>query len=286
MEIRQTARGVELVGIKDFDLAQTLDCGQSFRWQQHKDGSFSGIAFERPLRILWEGENLLLCDSNEEEFDSIWRAYFDLDFDYGALKLELAGISPAMKEAVRYAPGMRLLRQEPWEALCSFILSQNNHIPRIKGIIVRLCEAFGRTLPGGGHAFPTAQAIANLRLEDLTPVRAGFRAKYILDAAQKVASGEIDLAHTASLPLDEARAELQKIRGIGPKVADCVLLYGLHRLEAFPKDVWMKRAMRVLFPGELPSLFGEYAGIAQQYLFHYSRMHPELFEPERKASSA
>ena len=113
MEICQTARGVELVGIKDFDLAQTLDCGQSFRWQQHKDGSFSGIAFERPLRILWEGENLLLCDSNEEEFDSIWRAYFDLDFDYGALKLELAGISPAMKEAVRYAPACACCGRNP-----------------------------------------------------------------------------------------------------------------------------------------------------------------------------
>lgn len=286
MGIRQTEHGVELVRTEDFDLAQTLDCGQSFRWRQEEDGSFSGIAFGRTLRILREGENLLLCDITTEEFNSVWKAYFDLDFDYGALKLELAGISPVMAEAIRYAPGMRLLRQEPWEALCSFIISQNNNIPRIKGIILRMCEAFGRPLPDGGHAFPTAQDIAGLHLEDLAPLRAGFRAKYLLDAAQKVASGEIDLDHTAALPLEEARAKLQTIQGIGPKVADCVLLYGMHRLEAFPMDVWMKRAMRVLFPGESPSLFGKYAGIAQQYLFHYSRMHPELFESKRAASGA
>ena len=278
MEKRQTARGVELWGVTDLGLAETLDCGQSFRWRQEEDGSFSGIAFGRELRLGWEGNSLLLHRVTLEEFDQIWRAYFDLDFDYGTLKRELAKISPSMAEATRYAPGMRLLRQEPWEALCSFILSQNNNIPRIKGIITRMCEQFGESLPGGGYAFPTPQAIAGQEPERLQPLRAGFRAKYLMDAARKVADGEIDLNRTAALPLDEARAELQKIQGIGPKVAECVLLYGMHRLEAFPMDVWMKRAMGVLFPGENPSLFGKYAGIAQQYLFHYSRMHPELFE--------
>lgn len=278
MEKRQTARGVELLGVTDFGLAETLDCGQSFRWRQEEDGSFSGVAFGRELRLGWEGDALLLHRVTLEEYDQIWRDYFDLAFDYGALKRELAKISPAMAEATRYAPGMRLLRQEPWEALCSFIISQNNNIPRIKGIILRMCEQFGEPLPGGGYAFPTPQAIAGQEPERLQPLRAGFRAKYLLDAARKVAGGEIDLNKTAALPLDEARAELQKIQGIGPKVADCVLLYGMHRLEAFPMDVWMKRAMGVLFPGEPPSLFGKYAGIAQQYLFHYSRMHPELFE--------
>ena len=156
------------------------------------------------------------------------------------------------------------------------LLSQNNNIPRIKGIIERLCLLFERET-GSADRFPTAEMLACRREEDLAPLRAGWRAAYLLDAAQKVAVGEVDLERIKALPMPEARAELMRIKGVGPKVAECVLLYGLHRLEAFPMDVWMKRAMATLFPEKSVLDFGPYAGIAQQYIFHYSRLHPELF---------
>ena len=163
-----------------------------------------------------------------------------------------------------------MLNQEPWETLCSFIISQNNNIKRIKGIISRLCENFGEN-KGGFYTFPTAEKIAALTLEDLSVLRSGFRAKYILDAAKKVSSGEVELKKLKDAPTDGARDELMKITGVGPKVADCVLLFGLEHADAFPKDVWIKRAMQVLFDGELPECAKPYAGITQQYIFLYAR---------------
>ena len=159
-----------------------------------------------------------------------------------------------------------------------FIISQNNNIKRIKGIVERLCENFGEKLPEGEYTFPTAEKLSKLSVDDLAPIRAGFRNKYIIDSAQKVNSGEVNLNICYDLPYDEAQQELMKIKGVGTKVADCTLLFGFHRIEAFPLDVWMKRAMEKLFPTMSPKDFGEYAGIAQQYIFHYSRMNPEIFE--------
>lgn len=259
----------------DFDPAETLDCGQAFRWEE-KDGLWQGIAMGKKLSLAKEGESLrLYC--TQEEFDSIWKHYFDLDTDYNKIKERISAIDPVLKEAVSYAPGIRILRQDPWEAICSFIISQNNNIPRIKGIIKRFCELFGEEVADGLYSFPTAEAISRLTVEDLAPIRSGFRAKYIIAAAQKIAGDENFIPSVYSLPIDEARKALQTIKGIGPKVADCALLYGFHRTDCFPVDVWMKRAMEVLLPGHSPDSFGLDAGMAQQYIFHYSRMHPELF---------
>ena len=259
----------------DFDPAETLDCGQAFRWEE-KDGLWQGIAMGKKLSLAKEGESLrLFC--TQEEFDSVWKHYFDLDTDYNKIKERISAIDPVLKEAVSYAPGIRILRQDPWEAICSFIISQNNNIPRIKGIIKRFCELFGEEVADGLYSFPTAEAISRLTVEDLAPIRSGFRAKYIIAAAQKIAGDENFIPSVYSLPIDEARKALQTIKGIGPKVADCALLYGFHRTDCFPVDVWMKRAMEVLLPTHTPESFGLDAGLAQQYIFHYSRMHPELF---------
>lgn len=256
-----------------FDLEQTLDCGQCFRWERQKDGSYTGVAFGRILNISEENREQALRDP-------LWRNYFDLPLDYGKIREDLAAGDAALARAAKFAPGMRILNQEPWEALCSFIFSQNNNIPRIKGIVARFCTGFGERIGEGVFAFPKAEKIARLREEELAEIRCGFRAKYILSAARKVAQGEVDLEALKTAPLPEARERLMTIHGVGPKVADCTLLYGLHRLEAFPMDVWMKRAMRVLFPGREPESFGRYAGIAQQYIFHYSRSNPALFEKD------
>ncbi len=264
------ADGNNLILISDMDLAQTLDCGQAFRWSE-ENGVWSGVAFGKNLRLSQSGDRITLYNTTLVDFDAVWRDYFDLDRDYGAVKEAVSG-NEVIKTAVDFAGGIHILRQDPWETVCSFIISSNNNIPRIKGIITRLCETYGEPISGGGYAFPTPQALCSLTVEDLAPLRSGFRAKYILDAARKFASGEIDISALYTLPIDGARAELMKISGVGPKVADCALLFGWSRVECFPVDVWIRRAMEMLF-GEngLPDEAKPYAGIVQQYIFHYAR---------------
>lgn len=269
---------VKIDNIGNFDLAQTLDCGQAFRWREQPDGSFAGVAMGKKLTLTTSGSTLQIDGIDESEYSSVWADYFDLNRDYGEIGKTLSKIHPVLREAFEYAPGIRILEQEPWEALCSFIISQNNNIPRIKLIIDRLCEAFGSQIEENCYSFPSAEKLASLSVEELAPIKAGFRARYILDAATKVSSGEIDLNALKTAPLDEVRSTLMTITGVGPKVADCTMLYGLHRLESFPLDVWMKRAMTTLFPELTPSDFGEYGGIAQQYIFYFIRggggLHP------------
>lgn len=265
--------------VTSLDLGETLDCGQSFRWRDNGDGSFTGVAYEKLVTVSIQNGDLHIENTTEQDFEKIWRNYFDLDLDYDSIRISIGKIHPVLKEASAYAPGIRILQQEPWEALCTFIISQNNNIKRIKGIVDRLCTTFGDKIGDTDfYTFPKAETLAKLTPDDLAPLRAGFRNKYIIDASQKVATGEVDLEKCKNVPYDDARAELCKIKGVGNKVADCTLLFGMHRIEAFPIDVWMRRAMERLFPGMTGEDFGEYAGIAQQYIFHYARMHPELFE--------
>lgn len=257
------------ITLPHFDLARTLDCGQAFRWERLADGAFHGVAFGCPLTVRQEGDSVFFsCD--EEHFASVWYTYFDLGRDYDAL-LKAFCEDSVMRKAITTCPGIRILRQEPWEALCSFIISQNNHIPRIKGIIRRLCETFGDALGGGDFSFPSPERLAALSAADLAPLRAGFRAGYLLDAAQKVASGAVDLSVLCYMPIEEARIVLQRIRGVGPKVAECTLLYGCGRMDAFPMDVWMKRVLAECYPNGLPPCILGVQGIAQQYLFDWRR---------------
>jgi N-glycosylase/DNA lyase len=176
-----------------------------------------------------------------------------------------------MKTVIEYCGGIRVLRQDAWEALISFIISQNNNIKRIKAIIKRLYDRYDRIL--------TPSELANMSNYELSLIRAGFRAKYIHDAAVKVALGEIDLEKIKALPTDEAKKALMKINGVGPKVADCVLLYGFHRRESFPIDVWIRRALDEYYPKGFPFLNNKNAGIAQQMLFHYIRNHTQAGDP-------
>ncbi len=261
---------IHINGIEEFDLPHTLDCGQAFRWKCDETGVWSGIAGNKFLQLQkLEDGTVVLYNTTEEEFNGYWKNYFDLDRDYSQIKKQLSQ-NETLKNACEYSYGIRILNQEPFETLCSFIISQNNNIGRIKGIVERLCENFGEKIEGG-YAFPTAQKMATLTVEDLAPLRSGFRAKYLVDAAQKVANGEVDLYHLRYFPLEAAQQELMKIKGVGPKVADCALLFSHHQDRAFPKDVWIKRAMDTLFGGELPECAKEYAGIAQQYIFFYAR---------------
>lgn len=253
----------------NFDLAQTLDCGQAFRWSQNENGVWSGIAFDKYIELYEKDGDIIISGSTKDDFDALWANYFDLRRDYGQIIKDVS-VNETVKKAAEYSSGIRLLNQDSWEALCSFIISQNNNIPRIKGIVERLCENFGDKI-NGGYTFPRAETIAKLTVDDLAVIRSGFRAKYIIDAAQKVTSGEINLGELRHTDYDAAREILMTIKGVGPKVADCVLLYGLSRIEAFPRDVWIKRALQQMFDGELPECAVRYAGIVQQYIFHYIR---------------
>lgn len=274
MQAQKTPDGVLVTGVT-LDLAQTLDCGQCFRFYPQEGGSWHGVAGSHPLTLRQTNDGLLFEKILLAEFQSFWRGYFDLDRDYQAI-IDSYRLNAVLSACADFSPGMRILRQDAWEALISFIISQNNNVKRIKGIIDRLCRAFGEPCEPGGtdYAFPSPSALADLREDDLAPLRAGWRAAYILDAARRVSSGEIDLKEIAAMPISDARKALQTIHGVGPKVAECALLYGMSRMEAFPLDVWMKRAMKQLFPGCTPDSFGQYPGIAQQYIFHYCRRHP------------
>lgn len=268
--VESTGQRVVLPIPPPFSLELTLDCGQAFRWEKQADGRFRGVAgkYFRYFSQLDNGVDLgNVIDEQEYNF---WYDYFDVGRAYAPI-LETISRNLTLARAVAFAPGIRVLHQDPWEALCSFIISQNNHIPRIKGIIARLCAAFGEPLGEEMYTFPTPQALACLTPDDLAPLRAGFRARYLIDAAQKVTDGQVDLHALRTLAPEEARASLRKITGVGAKVAECTLLYGCGRVECFPVDVWIGRVMEELFPQGLPEIAVPWAGIAQQFLFHYIR---------------
>jgi len=259
-----------LLSEADLDLAETLDCGQAFRWAEipsDYECTFEGSFLNSPLRIsqLKKGE-FLLHGVSEADFLGKWLSYFDLETDYSELKRQFSE-DETLSKACSFAGGIRLLRQDSWECLISFIISQNNNIPRIKGIIGRLCGSHG-------GLFPTAEELSAETPESLAYLRSGFRAKYICDAAERTASGRTELSAVAEMPIAEARKSLMEIKGVGPKVAECVLLYGMHRTDAFPVDVWIKRVLERYYPQGFPSFAAANAGIAQQYLFHYIRNLP------------
>lgn len=248
------------------DLKQTLFCGQCFRFTDLGKGEFKGIAGDKQGIFLQKEDGIEIeCEERDLPF---WKEYFDLELDYGKLLLDFnkdRTLSAACK-----GRKIRVLRQPPFETLISFIISQNNNIKRITGIIDRLCESFGRKTDFG-YAFPTQEDLKGITPEDLAPLRAGFRAKYIVDAVEKVNDKTVDFEKIKLLPDDEARKALKVIKGVGDKVADCVLLFGLHRLSAVPKDVWIKRINAYYYPNGYPDCIKGFEGIAQQYLFDFAR---------------
>ncbi len=256
--------------VEHFSLKNTLECGQCFRWKKLPDGSFFGVVGAHSLRVEQKADILIFYDTSEEEFQQIWRPYFDFDTDYDRIYREIC-TDDILRRAYAYSGEIHILRQQPWETLCSFIISQNNNIPRIIGIIERLCRQFGEPLQEQVFSFPTPQRLASIHIEELSELRAGFRARYLLDAAKKLTDGTVDLAAVLEADTQTARRELQKICGVGPKVADCTLLFGFYRTEAFPVDVWMKRALEHFYPNGFPKELHPYGGIAQQLLFHYIR---------------
>lgn len=286
MKATEEKNRVVISEVKDFQLDHIFDNGQCFRWNKEADGSYTGIAFGKVANIEYKDGAVILNNVTLEEYHSIWKDYLDLDRDYGAIKALLSQKDPAMKTAVSYGHGMRLLKQEKWETLISFLISQNNNIPRIKKCVEGLCAVHGD--PAGiykgrmFYAFPTAEKLAGLSPEELDTCKLGYRAKYIVETAKQItADGGKILESLGTASAEEAYDYLLGLSGVGPKVANCVTLFSMDKYGSFPLDVWIKRVMNKVYgieEGNVKKMqayaaehFGEYGGIAQQYLFYQAR---------------
>lgn len=273
-----------------FNIGQILESGQVFRFEKVNDHTYILIAKGKCIKItqLPESTTLMIYNSTLGEFEEIWRPYFDIDTDYGHIAHTLVQKDSHMANAVAFGKGIRLLKQDPWEMLISFIISQNKAIPHIQQCIANITERYGQKIDYEEenkktyYTFPTPQELAVATEEELRACKVGFRAPYIMDACQKVVSGEIVLNDLFNMSSQEAKEELMKIKGVGPKVSDCILLFAYGKMDLFPTDVWIKRVIEgMYFEGKEISLkaiqtfareyFADLAGYAQQYFFYYGR---------------
>ncbi len=253
---------------KDFSLTDTLECGQCFRWNPINENTYAGIYRSNFAEISQSGDVLVIKGFDESSKDEIIH-YLGVDNDYSNIK-QILKQDEILEKAIALTPGIRIMNQPFFETLISFIISQNNNIPRIKKIIETLCLNFGEPI-NGGYTFPTAEKLASLETSNFSVTHCGFRDKYIIDAARKCASGEINSDKFENLDTPSVICNLCSIKGVGPKVAGCVALFSLGRYDAFPVDTWIKKIMARCYPEGLPSYALPYAGIAQQYLFCYAR---------------
>jgi N-glycosylase/DNA lyase len=271
--------------VRDYDLDATLTSGQAFRWNRRGE-SWVGVVANRWVRLRAD-KSSITAETAEAVDDWTWlRQYLQLDLNLNAV-LSSFPEDPPMRAAVKACRGLRLLRQDPWECLASFILSSTKQILQIQQIISQLCQQYGKPVPGGErhlsmHGFPGPECLAALSEEELRGCKMGFRAPFLLGAARAVAEGALDLDGLHQLPLEMARTQLLGLKGVGRKISDCVLLFAFGHQAAFPVDVWIMKALRQLyFRGRKVNLrelqefaaahFGPHAGYAQQYLFHYAR---------------
>lgn len=273
----------KIQGVTNFDLTHTFMCGQCFRWYEAEDKSYIGVAYGKAVKMNFNESELTIYNTNLEDVNNIWVKYLDLERDYDIIKQKYSSDNYVSK-AMEFGYGIHILNQDIFECLISFIISTQNQIPRIKKIVSELSRLYGTELKLNGetyYAFPTAKQLEKVTADELAPLKAGYRADYIIDAVSKVISGEINLEDVKKMSYSDAKKELMKIKGVGPKVADCILLFSCEKAEAFPVDVWVQRTMRTLYMDETATnrqieqkateLFGEYAGFAQQYLFYYAR---------------
>ena len=280
-------------GLDRFDIGKIFDCGQCFRFDEvaesEHEKEFSGVAFGKFVSFAQDEDRLYIYGSTLEEYESVWKSFLDIERDYCEVERDILLCRPsdALARAVEYGRGIRILKQDSFECIISFIISQNNNIPRIKKIIEALSRECGepifigeelkKHLSGNAmpYAFPTAEAIYNLGEQGLADLKVGFRARYIFDAVSRIIDGSLSIEDITNVDDTERAIEmLCTVKGIGVKVASCALLFGFARLDAFPVDVWMKRVGERYFPEErvlCGKTFGRYAGIAQQYLFYYER---------------
>lgn len=272
--------------IKDFDLSQTLECGQCFRFYKQDEQDYVIVAYKHLLHIKQIDDKLIFFDTDKVTVETLWIPYFDLERDYGEIKQFLLRKDNILEAAINEKYGVRILNQEFHEILISFIISQNKQIPHIKQLVKRISENYGDYIGEVNgekyYSFPDVNALGKISEEAFREMKTGFRAPYLYDAVQKLSKGEISAEKMDNLSENETRKKLLEVKGVGEKVANCVMLFSLGFREAFPIDVWIKRIMETLyFDGNdttkdkiqefARELYGEYGGYAQQYLFCFGR---------------
>ena len=285
MKLYEKDNLVILEEVENFDVRAIFTCGQAFRWYEESDGSFTTIHLGRVLNVLNENGRVIFKGTNLEEFNEIWMDYFDLNTDYKEIIKELSK-NEILANAIEYGKGIRILNQNHFEMLISFIISANNMIPRIKKSIEVISTRYGKLICEDKnrkyYSFPTIEELSKATVEELREfAKVGFRDKRIFDTVNMILNEKIDLDNFENLETDILREELLKFSGVGNKVADCIMLFSYKRGEVFPVDVWIKRVMEELFikeetpvkkiAKEADKIFGKYAGYAQQYLFYYGR---------------
>lgn len=288
--VKQFDKGIIIENVKNFELPHIFDCGQCFRWNRQKNDNYIGVAFGKVIEVEKRGDDVIIYNTNEAEFNQIWIDYFDLNRDYGKIK-EVLSEDPLLKKSVEFGHGIRLLQQDPFELIVSFIISANNRIPMIKRAIENISKRYGNTIgyeEKTYYTFPSIEKLHEAAVEEIEACGTGFRAKYIVDTVDKIYRSlkeeykkEYDLNWIKAQDDDKCHEALQIFNGIGPKVADCIMLFSMNKYSAFPVDVWVKRAMQYFYLAPDVSLkkirdfarnkFGEFSGFAQQYLFYYAR---------------
>ncbi len=279
----------EIENCEAFELKDIFECGQCFRWNKETEDTYIGVVKNNVIKVQKRENRIYFKSIGEEELQSLVIEYFDLERDYEKIKQTLSNIDIHMKQSIQHGKGIRILNQDLWETIISFIISANNNIPRIKGIIERIAKAYGKEIVWEGkryYTFPTVEELAKAKVEDLKQLGLGFRDKRVYETTNIIKEKKIDLEILKKQEYLEVRESLLTLPGVGPKVADCILLFSsLKRWEAFPIDVWVRRVMNELYihnPDESKvkkeqieaianEKFGPLAGIAQQYLFYWKR---------------
>ncbi|WP_195947074.1 DNA-3-methyladenine glycosylase family protein [Paraclostridium bifermentans] len=285
MKVYEKENAVIIEGALDFDPKHIFECGQCFRWKSEEDGSYTGVAKGRVINVSREGNTVYLKNTNLEDFNEIWKSYFDLDTDYAQIKKELKSMDEYLEKATEFGWGIRILRQDPWEMLISFIISSNNRIPMIQKAISNLSREYGTYIGKFNgvdyYDFPTPEQLSKASIADIRACSTGFRDKYIKATTERVISENEDVYDYENLATEDCRKKLMEFNGVGPKVCDCIALFGMQKYDTFPVDVWVKRVMQEFYVEDdmsLPKIrkyaidkFEDLSGFAQQYLFYYAR---------------
>ena len=272
-----------------FEDKHIFECGQCFRWNLRDDGSYVGVIKHGVLRVYKENNHICFEGVLDRAINDVVTDYFDLDNDYSIYKEKLNSVDDNMKRSIEFGYGIRILNQDLWEMIISFIISANNNIPRIKGIIERISKKVGKRIEWNGESFylfPTIDEMSKLSVKDFRDLGCGFRDKRLFKTTQMILNNEIDLQKLEEMDdTQEIREELLRLDGVGDKVADCIMLFSLKRYDSFPVDVWVRRVMNTLYIHNedetkvckkdiinvSKELFGDISGIAQQYLFYWAR---------------
>lgn len=274
---------------KSFELKDIFECGQCFRWNKQEDGSYTGVFRRNVLNVKSKNNQIIISGICQEDIEKVCMDYFDLNRNYEEIKSKLSKVDNYMQESIKYGAGIRILNQDLWEMIISFIISANNNIPRIKKIIEKMSKEYGTEIEFRNqtyYTFPTTEQLSRANIQDLRKLGLGFRDKYIYETTKIIKERKIDLVELQEKDTTSARKELLTLAGVGPKVADCILLFStLKRFDVFPIDVWVRRVINDLYihneveekvsKKEIKKLakekFGDLEGIAQQYLFYWKR---------------